>query len=145
MVIIEKSIKSDLEKIKKLLFENDLPIDDIEESVVQLFVVKIDNDIIGIIGLEQYEKIGLLRSLAVQDRYNNLKIGINLVEYLLKYCKNIAICELYLLTTTSEKYFEKFDFYKLDRKNTPTIIRKTKEFSDICPMTAVIMKKKLIK
>ncbi len=143
MIIIEKSLKSDLEKAKKLLSENDLPIEDIEESTIQLFTAKEDNNIVGIIGLEQYNKTGLLRSFAVRDNYKNLKIGRNLLEHLFEYCKNNSISDLYLLTTTAEKYFEKFIFFKIDRENTPTIIKNTKEFSSICPVTAIIMKKNL--
>lgn len=144
MVKIEQLIKSDLEEVKKLLLENDLPIDDIEESAVQFLVAKEGNTIVAIIGLEQYTTTGLLRSLAVRDSYKNKRIGRNLVEYLFEYCKNNAIRKLYLLTTTAEKYFEKFDFNKVQREITPTVIRKTKEFSDICPATAVVMKKSLI-
>ena len=141
MIIIEKSLKLDLEEVKKLLLENNLPIDDIEESAVQFFIAKVDNSIVGVIGIEQYKGIGLLRSLAVQDRYKNMEIGRNLIEYLLDYSENNAIRELFLLTTSAEKYFKKFDFYKIHRENTPTTIKETKEFSDICPAAAVIMKK----
>ena len=142
-MIIELINKSDLEKVKILLLENELPIDDIEDSLIQLFVAKIGNNIVGVIGLEQYKTIGLLRSLAVKSEYKNQKYGRDLTGYFLEYCKDNKIQELYLLTTTAEKYFRKFDFYKINRENVPTMIKRTKQFSDICPVTAVIMKKDL--
>ena len=120
-----------------------MPIDDIQESKVQLFVLKIDNHIIGVIGLEQYKEVALLRSLAVQDRYKNQKIGRNLIGYLLRYCNDYKVQQLYLLTATAEKYFEKFNFYKVQRENIPDRIKNTKEFSSICPVTAVVMRKDL--
>ena len=88
MVKIEQSLKSNLEEVKKILFENDLSINDIEESVIQFFVTKEKNNIVGVIGLKQYKTIVFLRSLAVRNRYKNQKNGRYLIEYLLKYCRN---------------------------------------------------------
>ena len=145
MIVVEKVIKSELEKVKQLLIENNLPVDYFEDECITFFIAKINNITVGVIGLEQYEATGLLRSLAVKSDYKNLKIGRDLIEYLLRYCKNNSIQELYLLTTTAEMYFEKFGFYKITRENTPTAIKNTKEFALICPATALIMKKILIK
>lgn len=145
MIVVEKVIKSELEKVKQLLIENNLPVEDFEDECITFFIAKINNITVGVIGLEQYEATGLLRSLAVKSDYKNLKIGRDLIEYLLRYCKNNSIQELYLLTTTAEMYFEKFGFYKITRENTPTAIKNTKEFALICPATALIMKKILIK
>ena len=144
MIVVEKVIKSELEKVKQLLIENNLPVEDFEDECITFFIAKINNITVGVIGLEQYEATGLLRSLAVKSDYKNLKIGRDLIEYLLRYCKNNSIQELYLLTTTAEMYFEKFGFYKITRENTPTAIKNTKEFALICPATALIMKKILI-
>ena len=145
MIVVEKVSKAKLEKVKQLLIENNLPVEDFEDEYITFFIAKINNTTVGVIGLEQYEATGLLRSLAVKSDYKNLKIGRDLIEYLLRYCKNNSIQELYLLTTTAEMYFEKFGFYKITRENTPTAIKNTKEFALICPGTALIMKKILIK
>lgn len=142
-MIIERSVKSDLESIKTLLLDNNLPIDDLDDEGIQLFVARIGNSIVGVIGLEKYGPIGLMRSLVVRDLNKNQKIGEKLIHHLLKISHRVEIQELYLLTTTAEKYFEKFDFKRIVRELVPDSIKNTKEFADICPESAVIMKKEL--
>ena len=93
MIVVEKVIKSELEKVKQLLIENNLPVEDFEEECITFFIAKINNITVGVIGLEQYEATGLLRSLAVKSDYKNLKIGRDLIEYLLRYCKNNSMVE----------------------------------------------------
>jgi amino-acid N-acetyltransferase len=142
-MIIEQSEILDLENIKALLLENDLPIDDLDDEGIQLFVARIGDIIVGVIGLENYNTIGLLRSLAVKELYKNQRIGEQLIYYLVQISNRLGIQELYLLTTTAEKYFEKFDFKRMVRESVPDSIKNTKEFVDICPLSAVIMKKEL--
>jgi amino-acid N-acetyltransferase len=101
------------------------------------------NQIIGSIGIEKYNQIGLSRSLAVDSKFINQKVGERLIQYLLDFCINEKITGLYLLTTTAEKYFDKFGFHKIERNNVPEKIVQTREFNDICPLSAVVMKKKL--
>ncbi|MBK8807850.1 MAG: GNAT family N-acetyltransferase [Bacteroidales bacterium] len=125
-MIIERSVKSDLENIKTLLLDNDLPIDDLDDEGIQLFVVKIDYIIVGVIGLENYNTIGLLRSLAVKEQYKNQRIGEKLINYLVQISNRLGIQELYLLTTTADKYFEKFDFRRMIREYVPESIKNTK-------------------
>jgi amino-acid N-acetyltransferase len=59
------------------------------------------------------------------------------------YAHELGVKELYLLTTTAEKFFPKLGFDSIDRDNVPTPIQATEEFSSICPSTAVCMVKKL--
>ena len=86
-----------------------------------------------------------MRSLAVKDTFKNQKIGERLVKHLLNFSSAEKIEELYLLTTTAEKYFEKFGFQKADRFKIHETIKQTREFKDICPVSAVVMYKKINK
>ena len=54
------------------------------------------NKIIGTIGLEKRENIGIVRRFYVQEEYQNKKIGTNLYETLEKYSKTVNINILYL-------------------------------------------------
>jgi amino-acid N-acetyltransferase len=144
-MIIETSEKYDLDKIKTLLLANDLPIDDLDDEGIQLFVAKKGNLIVGVIGLENFNTIGLLRSLAVIDLYKNQKVGEALIRFLFQIGIQRGIQELYLLTTTADQYFEKFNFKRIVRESAPDSIKNTKEFGTICPQSAVIMKKELIR
>lgn len=142
-LIIKPANKENLNAIFKLLLDNKLPTVDLKEDYVDLFVGLINDNVVASIGLERYNGIGLLRSLAVSDEFKNQKIGDKLMIQLFNLCNTDKIDELYLLTTTAEKYFEKYGFCKIDRNNTPDTIRQTHEFKDICPVSAVVMCKKL--
>ena len=129
----------DINRIVKILTDNHLPVEDIAEEKVQLFAGVIDDRIVASIGLEDHEKYGLLRSLAVDSDYKNRKIGDKLIKYLLDYVKIKGINALYLLTTTADKYFEKQGFCRLCRMQVPDRIKQTKQFKDICPDSAIVM------
>lgn len=134
---------SELSEIIILLDNNNLPTADISSSDIKLFVGDYNNSIIGVIGIEIYSRIGLLRSLAVDDNFKNLNIGKTLVINLLSYCKQNYIESLYLLTETAERYFEKFGFITIDRSIVPETIKQSKEYKEICPVSAVIMQAKM--
>ena len=78
-------------EIISLLMDNKLPVSDLNSSKTQ-FIISIENDnVIGCIGIEPYEKDGLLRSLAVHPDYRNLGIGTQLLQRLLAYCRQLGI------------------------------------------------------
>lgn len=54
------------------------------------------NKIVGTIGLEKRENIGIVRRFYVQEEYQNRKIGTNLYQILEKYSKEANIKILYL-------------------------------------------------
>jgi N-acetylglutamate synthase and related acetyltransferases len=140
---IKPAPRESLEEIKNLLAANNLPTADISDDTVQLFEVRLDNELAGTVGIERYSSIGLLRSLAVKDTYKNQGIGERLVDSLLCYCAYEQVTELYLLTTTAEKYFEKFGFQRISRDKVSAEILQTREFKDICPLSAAVMHKVL--
>ncbi|TCN66408.1 arsenic resistance N-acetyltransferase ArsN2 [Acetobacteroides hydrogenigenes] len=132
-----------IEEVKSLLAANNLPTADISDDAVLLFEARQSNEQVGTIGLEKYDGAGLIRSLAVKDGLKGLGIGEKLVNHLLDYCASEQVTELYLLTTTTEKYFEKFGFQQISRDMVSEEIRQTREFKDICPCSAVVMHKPL--
>jgi amino-acid N-acetyltransferase len=48
---------------------------------------------------------------------------------------------LYLLTTTAENYFPAFGFTAIPRDSVPDEIQTTSEFKDICPSSAIVMRR----
>ena len=140
-VTIELAEKDNLSLLQGIIEQNDLPTDDIYNNSIRFFVAKENDRILGLVGLEVYKPFGLLRSLAVIDEFKNKQIGKKLVEYLITESKSEEIKELYLLTTTADKYFPKFGFIRIEREQVPDSIRQTEEFKNICPDSAVVMKK----
>ncbi|MBM9548255.1 GNAT family N-acetyltransferase [Leptospira sp. 201903074] len=127
--------------IKSLLKRNNLPSEDILPNILKdFFIAKTKEKIIGIIGLEIFEEIGLLRSLCVEETFRKKGIGFLLYKDLSIYAHSKGIRELYLLTTTAEAFFHRLGFVTVDRCIVPEPIRMTSEFRDLCPSSAVCMK-----
>ncbi|MGH7620943.1 MAG: arsenic resistance N-acetyltransferase ArsN2, partial [Gemmatimonadaceae bacterium] len=53
--------------------------------------------------------------------------------------RSIGIDELYLLTTTAERFFAELGFRTIDRADVPASVRGSVEFTSACPDTAVAM------
>lgn len=142
---IKKATAADLPAILELLNKNKLPLDDIASGQQPFWVAKEGGILAGAIGLEQYAEYGLLRSMATNSSFRNRGVAGLLIDELFEYAKQIKLREIYLLTETAEKYFEKKGFQKINRDGVPPPIKTSKEFSHLCPSSAVVMKKPVVK
>ena len=129
--------KDHFPEIKKLLDDHELPVSDLNVEEVKLLVAVKEGTITGCIGLELYGNDGLLRSLAVKPGCKNQGIAGQLLSNLYQYARSKGIKTLHLLTTTADQYFLKKGFEIGERESAPEQIKKTTEFSSICPSTAV--------
>ncbi len=66
--------------IKSLLAECGPPCEDISDHLPHFIVAKDDNGIVGVVGLEPWGRVGLLRSLAVKDSCRGRGLGKTLCE-----------------------------------------------------------------
>lgn len=143
-VIISEASANDFTAIVNLLKENNLPVNDIAQGK-QIFFKALQNDtLVGCIGLEIYEKAGLLRSLAISDLHKNSGIGKKLYNVLLNHSLEQNLLQLILLTTTAKEYFKKFDWVETERSKVPATIQTSSEFAALCPSTATCMQLSLI-
>jgi amino-acid N-acetyltransferase len=97
----------------------------------------------GIVGLELFTSVGLLRSLAVVPSRRRAGLGSQLVAHAEDYARAHGIKTLYLLTNTAETFFMHRGYQGCRRNAAPRAIRETKEFSEICPSSSVFMAKNL--
>jgi amino-acid N-acetyltransferase len=104
-------------------------------------VARIGPRIIGTIALEAVGSSGLLRSLAVLEKFRGRGVAAQLVAAAEKSSRQMGIQTLYLLTLTAETFFTAKGFQKLERSSAPEGIRGTTEFRDLCPDSAVCMRK----
>ena len=141
MIKIKKLDNTEILYARKLLKDNGLPFSDIENESVQLFSIEQENQNIGIIGFEKYGKSGLLRSFVIEEQYRSKGIGAQVLSDFEKLVSELGISELYLLTTTADKFFARNGFEVFDRKAVPQLIAGTTEFESICPASAVCMRK----
>ncbi len=132
------------EKITGLLKESGLPVTDLKTgSDHVLFFYTGGKDLTGTVGLEPFGDIALLRSLAVKQSERGKRIGRRLVNELENYSRNNGIRVIYLLTTDAEKYFQKLDYVVISKNDAPVSIKNSKQFSEICPGSSVLMRKNL--
>jgi amino-acid N-acetyltransferase len=123
-----------------LLKKNNLPTEDISEAT-SMFVIEEQNTVTGTIALEYAGPDGLLRSLAVAEDHRQNGVGGELVSFIEAYAVRQGIQQLYLLTTTAEKFFAKRGYVVVERSAVSPFIENSSEFASVCPSTAVVMKK----
>jgi amino-acid N-acetyltransferase len=130
--------------ITQLLSSCELPIADIEISEKSVFFgCRRDSKLIGIVGLELYESVALLRSLAVVPSSRSHGLGSKLVMFAEEYVQSIGIESLFLLTTTAESFFSRLGYLPISRKDAPLSIQSTAQFSTLCPSSSSLMSKNL--
>ncbi len=133
-----------LDAVRTLLETSDLPTSDIEQNMLEHFVgIETENGLTGLVGLEVFPPLGLLRSLVVSEKERGKGLGIKLVDQIENHAHEQGLRELYLLTTTAEAFFQARGYQSVDRDSVPNSIKNTSEFSSICPASATVMKKQL--
>jgi amino-acid N-acetyltransferase len=130
--------------VKKLLSESGLPFEDITSQHLHHFFgcgsgVKLE----GVVGLEVYGDVALLRSLAVCPGQRGAGWGSRLVTHAERHAQDQGVKSLYLLTMTAERFFLNRGYLKIPRDEAPAAIKATSEFSGICPANSAFMVKHL--
>ena len=97
------------------------------------------------VGLEVFNRLALLRSLAVDPPYREKGYASRLIEKAEEYAASLKIEDLYLLTVTAEResFFAKRGYRKIGRNSAPPAIQGTAEFQGLCPVSSVCMVKQL--
>jgi amino-acid N-acetyltransferase len=130
--------------VKRLLVEAGLPIADITGQHLQhFFGCGSETNLDGLVGLELYGEVALLRSLAVALGRRGSGLGSRLVEHAERHARDQGIKSLYLLTATAEAFFLRHGYTPIPREKAPVAIQSTKEFSGICPLSSAFMVKHL--
>jgi amino-acid N-acetyltransferase len=131
-------------EIKSILAEYQLPTSDLlSKNLGHFFGCGNTQTPEGVVGLEIYGTVALLRSLAVTADYHGKGYGKALVAEVEHYAQSKGVTELYLLTITAERFFERLGYKRTSREDAPEAIRQTKEFSCLCPLSSAFMVKEL--
>ena len=142
---IEGFVQGDEKEIVKLLSQAKLPAQDLTlEKLKHFLVAKAkDGSLMGTIGVELYQDVGLLRSLVVHPSYRGKGLGMRLTREVESFAQEKSIKTLYLLTTTAAEFFPKLGYQVIQRDRAPMSIANTEEFKTICPVSAVCLFKNL--
>lgn len=134
---------ADLAIIDRWLADAHLPHGDLNPHLHHFIVANEGEVMVGIIGLEVYDHIGLLRSLVVAPDVRKQGIGRDLVERLCEHAMAQGVRDLYLLTVDAQDYFSGHGFKRIERSLAPGPIRTTRQFSELCPSSAILMYRSL--
>lgn len=133
-----------LTEITQLLSACSLPTADVATSGSLLFFGDHSNGkLAGVIGLEVYGTVALLRSLAVAPAQRKHGLGLSLVRFAEAYAAKHGVESLYLLTTTAGDFFSKLGYSTASREAAPPPIKTTPQFSGLCPESSAFMSKHL--
>ena len=127
-----------------LLHEAQLPTLDLTAAHLEHFIAcGSDKALDGVVGLEMYLPHALLRSLAVASAKRGNGIGQALLAEAERHAGEQGVREIYLLTTTAERFFSRNSYERIARDEAPAAIRATQEFTALCPASAAFMRKRL--
>lgn len=127
-----------------LLASANLPIEDLtEEHCEHFFYIGPGISPNGLVGLELFGDVALLRSLVVAESRRGHGDGSRLLAHAESHARDRGVQRVYLLTTTAEKFFASRGYQPVARESAPPAIRASKEFSGICPASAVFMAREL--
>ncbi len=141
---IRSAQASDLTVATAWLSAEGLPIDDLTVDHMDAFIVATQaGEPVGMIGIEKFAEVGLLRSLIVDTACRGVGLGARLVAALELRARSEHIDELWLLTIDADTFFTRHGYVVADRDHAPDAIRNTAEFSTLCPGDAVLMHKRL--
>jgi tRNA (guanine37-N1)-methyltransferase len=139
--LVRAAAASDAPAAAALLERCDLPVGGLLHHFPGGYAVAEDEagDVIGVAGIERYEDHGLLRSVAVDERWRGRGLAERLLSDRLSYAERAGIRDVYLLTTTAEKYFTRYRFERITREDLPPEVARSPEAAGICATTAVVM------
>lgn len=136
--------EKELEMLQAFLTANQLPANDLTLGNNLLLVYfNTHESLVGSGGLEFYDDLALLRSLAVSPELRGQQLGKEIVADLLEAAKEKNIREVYLLTQTASFFFQKLGFKPVSRESVPEAIQRSSEFANVCPASAEVLKLRL--
>lgn len=141
--LIRNSKVEDIQPIQDLLKKENLPVDGVEKHFSNFLSLFFKGKLVGTVGLEIYGNKALLRSLVVEKAYQGKGYGEKLCYEIIENAYRKDISELYLLTETVPKFFEKIGFKIIPRDSADEKVKMSEEFRKLCPSTAICMMLKL--
>ena len=137
---VRSATAADYPAVIALLEAAGLPTAGVPRTLDDFLVANRKDGLAGAIGLERYGSGALLRSAVVRPGDQGTGIGAALVRALLDRARDGGLREIYLLTTTAERWFPRFGFTPIEREQVPDAVRVSVEFREACPASAAVMR-----
>ncbi len=129
-----------LSAAKALLASAGLLTEDLtEQHCEHFFYLGTADALAGLVGLEIFGDVALLRSLAVAPCERGKGTGSALVTRAEQAARDAGVGTIYLLTTTAETFFARRGYQRTPRESAPPAIRATREFAGLCAASSAFM------
>jgi amino-acid N-acetyltransferase len=138
-ITIDAAKQDDLPAILALLVKCGLPRDGLADHLRTTLVARESKRIVGCSALELYEDCALIRSVAVDPSFRGQGLGLRLTKAALDMARLHQALTAYLLTTTAVTFFLRTGFKPLSRAEVPGNVRRSIQFTTLCPDTAIAM------
>ncbi|HZR01796.1 MAG TPA: arsenic resistance N-acetyltransferase ArsN2 [Burkholderiales bacterium] len=130
--------------VLSLLERCGLPTADVDSDLLTYFVgARDEGKLVGVIGVQPFGHVGLLRSLAVDPTERGRGIGGRLCDEAESLAHAGDIAELYLLTNEAAEFFLKHGFEIWPRDQLPAPVQGCAQFRSLCPASATAMRKRV--
>jgi amino-acid N-acetyltransferase len=142
MIAIARARPSDEEAIRDLLRASGLPTEDLAAGSFDRFLAaRSEGTVVGAVGFETYGAIAMVRSLAVSPECRKQGVASKLLSAAEQHAASDGADTLFGLTMTAEGFLAKRGYERIERVDAPDEIRRTAEFTGLCPESAVLMRK----
>jgi GNAT superfamily N-acetyltransferase len=116
-----------------------LPTSDLLEGDARYFAF----DPHGFGGFVRLGDHALLRSIVVREERRGHGAGAEILNVLLAEACALGCDEIWLLTTSADAFFARRGFAPVPRAEAPAAIAATGQFKELCPDSAVLMRRRL--
>ena len=131
---------SALGTLARLLESEHLPAADLHETGQYFYRLdRGDGRSVGYLGLAVFGPDALLRSVIVSPTERGQGNGRRLIAWSVNQAAELGAERLYLLTIGAAGFFGKLGFATIERASAPHAIAQTREFTGLCPASAVLM------
>ena len=130
-ITVTPALPGEVDAILDLVRTVQLPPEGITETMAYFWVAREGERIVGTVGLEVYDDLAFLRSLAVTPSRQHSGLGRALTETALAYLTTRQFRAVYLLSTTAEAFFARHGFHLLARHEVPASVQRSVEFQGV--------------
>ncbi|WP_310540939.1 GNAT family N-acetyltransferase [Phenylobacterium sp.] len=127
-----------------LLEEAGLPTRDLHDEGARYYALGDGPEVMAFAGLAAGGDDALVRSVVVPQSGRGAGHGGAVIDHLATLASTYGVQRLWLLTTGGEGFFGRHGFASVDRSGAPPFIASTRQFTELCPSSAVLMCRTLV-
>lgn len=136
---IEEGRSQDLPQIRALLRGAGLTAD-VDHLITRFLVARDNGQVVACAVLEDYERAGLLRSVAVDPSHRNRGLARSLTNALIERARAQGLAAVYLLTDTAAGYFARHGFRAITRERVRPAVLASEQFrGENCTSSTVMV------